>query len=93
MVKEPVFWMHEKSGQMKGIITKFFGELPLTEKELKVLKWYIIQWIEGNQSVLLSMGQKMPVPPDYEQTIQKLNQKELYNYVPGVLLDYNIDPF
>ena len=85
--------MHEQTGQMKIIVNKFFEDTKLSEIELNTLKWYIIQWIEGNQATVNLSGYEMPVPPNYKQTIQKLTQEELTKYVHEVLLEYNIDPF
>ena len=79
----PLFWMHEVSGGMKEIVMGFLGDKKLTEDHMKVLRWYLIQWIE-----------KLPVfrPEDYKEKINNATQKELSDYI-GVLLDYGIDPF
>ncbi len=77
----PLFWMHEQSGMMKEIIMNFLQDKELTEDQMKVLRWYLIQWTE-----------KFNHPPNYKEKINSSNQKEISDYI-GVLLDYGIDPF
>lgn len=93
MNKIPLFWMNEQTGQMKKIVMDFMNKLPLSENALARLKWYIIQWIEGNSYQVKVMGGIPAIPPNYKMNIEQANQNMLSEYVFGELLDYGIDPF
>ncbi len=97
----PKFWMHEVSGRMKQIVSKFFEGKQLTPSELKVIKEYIIQWIEktaNNMRYLVSEEEfqhylETGVPKDYKKKIEELDQDQIMDYVAEELLKYGIDPF
>ncbi len=97
----PKFWMHEVSGRMKQIVSKFFEKKQLTPSELKVLKEYIIQWIEktaNNMRYLVSEEEfehylKTGVPKDYKKQIEVCSQDQIMDYVTEELLNYGLDPF
>ncbi len=99
--KQPKFWMNEVSGRMKQIVTKFFENKRLTTRELKVIKDYIIQWIEktaNNMRYLVSEEEfqhylETGVPKDYKRKIEELDQDQIMVYIGEELLKYGIDPF
>lgn len=93
MIKKPLFWMNKQSGKMKEIVFKFLDDKKLTDDELKTLKWYVIQWIEGTEVNSKQFLGYVSVPPEYKKKIESMNQKQLHEYIPGELLDYGIDPF
>lgn len=83
MSKIPLFWMNEKTGQMGQIVMDFLNGILLSEKALARLKWYIIQWIEGNSSQVKAMGGIPAIPPNYKIKIESANQKMISEYVVG----------
>ena len=100
--KFPLFWMNETSGKMKRIVLRFFEDLDLSPEELKILKMYIIQWIEGtifqtrpffNNEKKYQEYLKKAVPSDYKTVIENADQWELSGYISNTLLKYGIDPF
>lgn len=98
---QPKFWMNEVSGVMKQIVTKFFESKRLTPRELKVIKEYIIQWIDktaNNMRYLVSKQEfenylETGVPKDYKKKIESLDQDQIMDYIGEELLNYGIDPF
>ena len=79
----PVYWMHEISGRMKRIVTKFLENKPLTREELGVIRWYVYQWVHY-----------MPSKPDDYKGVMLMDQSELKSYTFHVLVcTYGIDPF
>lgn len=61
---------------------KFLNQETLNEKELTILKQYLIQWIDALPSR----------PNHYKYIIMKATQKQLKDYL-GELLAFGIDPF
>jgi len=97
---EPVYWQHEKSGQMKGIVQKFFDHAEITAEEFKILKWYVQQWINKTYlQVCKRMGDN--IDKGYEKVMKNLASKvetintaeALRDFVSGECLDAGIDPF
>lgn len=43
----PLYWKHEASGVMAGVIHAFVGEFPLDGEQLRLLKEYIAHWIQA----------------------------------------------
>lgn len=83
-MNRPVFWMHEVSGHMRAIVLKFFSETqPLTEQEIKTLKWYLSQWISALPSQ----------PPRWRYLLRNCKTKQDLKKFNFDLLDYGIDPF
>ncbi len=79
----PLYWIYEKTGKMKEIVTKFINYTPLTKDELNTLKWYVHQWASAMPSH----------PPDLNH-IFEMDQVQLKNYIFDVLLlEYSIDVF
>jgi len=78
----PLYWRHEVSGRMAEIVRKFLDRQRLDDYELKIIRWYVFQWVDA-----------MPFKPANYGDILAMSQKELLEYVTGTLLDYGIDPF
>ena len=78
----PLYWMHEKSGHMKKIVMKFLKDTPLAAHELRILRWYVYQWVDA-----------MPVKPSDYQRILRMSQEELKRYNLVLVKQYAIDPF
>lgn len=78
----PLYWMHEKSGRMKKIVMKFLKDTPLAAHELRILRWYVYQWVDA-----------MPVKPLDYQRILRMSQEELKRYNGILVKQYAIDPF
>lgn len=99
--QEPLFWMHEQTGMMKDIVQKFLEEIHLTNLELKYLKWYIVQWIDGTVSYVKNRMSKeqskeyimIAVPKDYKQQLDDMDQGQIMQYVSEELIVFGIDPF
>jgi len=99
--QEPLFWMHEQTGMMKDIVQKFLEEIHLTNLELKYLKWYIVQWIDGTVSQVKNRMSKEQfkeyimnaVPKDYKQQLDDMDQGQIMQYVSEDLINLGIDPF
>ena len=90
----PLYWKKEASGKMAQIVRRFFNKEVLTDKQLNLLKWYVIQWIEGTSNTVSALsGQNAIVPPNYRERISNFDQSELYSFVSKELLLYGIDPF
>lgn len=78
----PVYWMDEKSGKMKAIVSKFFNDESLTDDELNTMRWYIHQFADA-----------MPYKPNNLSEIFQMSQQELKAYISETLLfDFGIDP-
>jgi len=99
--QEPLFWMHEQTGMMKTIVQKFLDEIHLTNLELKYLKWYIVQWIDGTVSHAENRMSKEQfkeyvmnaVPKDYKKQLDDMDQGQIIQYVSEDLINLGIDPF
>jgi len=97
----PVFWMDEQTGMMKHIVEKFFEGIHLTNLELKYLKWYIVQWIDGIISTIKTLKSekefgdflKSCVPKDYKKQLDEMDQDQIVEYVENELSEKGIDPF
>jgi len=82
-IGRPVYWMHEVSGRMKRIVDKFLKDQPLSDWELRIMRWYIYQWVFA-----------MPTRPDDFNTVLSMSQEDLHRYLHDVLIKrYAIDPF
>ena len=99
--KQPKYWRNEVSGGMKQIVNKFFEGKQLIPRELKVIKDYIIQWIEKTaNSVKYIVSEEefqdyleTGVPKDYNEKIEEMDQEQIMVYIGEELLKYGIDPF
>jgi len=99
--QKPLFWKYEQTGMMKAIVNKFFKEIHLTNLEVKYLKWYIVQWIDGTKASVKRNTpaekwdeyKKNAVPPDYKEKIEEKDQKQLMDYIANELGYYGLDPF
>jgi len=97
----PLFWKNEQTGMMKHIVQKFFKEIHLTNLELKYLRWYIVQWIDGIKASVKKNTppeewdeyKKNAVPPDYKEKIEEMDQKKIMDYIVNELGYYGLDPF
>ena len=97
----PLFWMHEQTGMMEAIVSKFFKEIHLTNLEMKYLRWYIVQWIDGTMASVKRNTppeewdeyKKEVFPPDYKKQIEEMDQKQLMDYIVNELGYYGLDPF
>jgi len=81
----PVFWMNETSGRLRDVVRKFFDpEANLDEEELRLLKWYVGQWVAA-----------MPYPPHgWRELLEACrNESELHLFILDELLPMSIDPF
>lgn len=78
----PVFWKDEIEGKMAPIVENFFDDVPLGPNDLKILQWYMYQWIAA-----------LPGKPENYQDVRNMNQDELKKYLHDVLLPMGIDPF
>jgi len=100
-INRPLFWMHEQTGMMEAIVNKFFKQIHLTNLEMKYLRWYIVQWIDGIVSqVKVGMTEqefkeyvKNAVPKEYKRKLDGMDQEQITIYVAGELLNYGMDPF
>ena len=85
MSSKPVYWLNESSGTMKEIVNKFLQDIPLCKEELKLLRWYIWQWVAAPLFVK---------PPGFsKELIYSLSQEQLWVYIVTVLEPQGIDPF
>lgn len=99
--EQPLFWMNEASGRMKQIVQDFFNKKLLKPTDLRILKNYIIQWVDNTVKSIRHLVSekefkdylKNGVPPDYQKKIGELNQDQLMNYIVEELLKYGLDPF
>lgn len=53
----PGFWMHETSGKLAPVVTKYIQRKPLDDAEIVVMRAYLRQWI-GADAWLESPGIK-----------------------------------
>ena len=98
---KPLFWMDEQTGMMKAIVDKFLEEIHLTNLEMKYLRWYIVQWIDGIVSHTkmrypekdFEKYLKNGVPENYKNKTDEMDQEQLIDFVVKELLNYGIDPF
>jgi len=99
--KKSMYWQNEISGNMKQIVMKFFDNEFLTLNELKILKWYIIQWIDRTKLSVISQIEIVDKSLidfvekscELSKRVISLTQNELYEFIPNDLLDFGIDPF
>ena len=78
-----VYWRHEVSGRMASIVGKFLNDEPMDPYELKVIRWYVWQFVDA-----------MPSKPDDCKRILEMSKEELKRYNWEVLVTkYAIDPF
>ena len=97
----PLFWMHEQTGMMKHIVQKFFEKIRLTNLELKYLKWYIVQWIDGNALQVkvnipkeeIEEFERKYVPKDCKKRLDDMDQEQIMKYVSEELMNFGFDPF
>lgn len=98
---KPLFWMCDQTRMMKHIVEKFFEEIHLTNLEMKYLRWYIVQWIDG---IVSHAKMRYPekdfkeylkngVPENYKNKTDEMDQEQLMDFVVKELLNYGIDPF
>lgn len=79
----PFFWTQERSGFLKEVVQKFMRDESLSHSELKLLRWYVYQWVESH-----------PQKPRNSHWIHNMSQEELKRYIVEVLgREYSIAPF
>ena len=66
----PLYWMHEASGKMKVIVTKYLEKQQMTPREEDVIRWYVFQWVDA-----------MPKKPAGYGKILEISINELREYV------------
>ncbi|HID19059.1 TPA: hypothetical protein EYP27_05915 [Candidatus Bathyarchaeota archaeon] len=79
----PFHWTHDKTGILRRVLEKFFGDEKLNFSELNLLRWYVYQWVHSHYK-----------KPENYKWIRIMSQKELKKYILEVLVRrYGILPF
>ena len=82
----PRYWANEVTGRMKEIVLKFFQAQKLEDEEIKILKSYIMEWMNDS---LIPINKRVVLEDELKSITDSIKLME-FNHN---LLDYGIDPF